>query len=63
MKKVNEVGENIMLAINEYMDADLREKVAFELAPCSAEAFLKRYCELDDTFEERILKDEFGIEL
>lgn len=62
MTKINEVGVGIMLAISGYMDSDLREKVAYELAPCSNEAFLKIYCELDASFED-LLKDEFGIEL
>lgn len=47
MRKINEVGANIMLAISGYMYSDLREKVAYELAPCTNEVFHKRYCELD----------------
>ena len=58
MKKVNEVGANIMLVISGYMDSDLRQKVA----PCTNEVFLKKYCELDESFED-LLKEEFGIEL
>ena len=61
MRKINEVGANIMLAISGYMDSNLREKVAYELAPCSNEAFLKRYCELDSSFED--LLKEFNIDL
>ena len=62
MTKITEVGENIMLAVSGYMDTDLREKVAYELAPCTTAEFLTRYCELDPSFEE-LLRDEFGIEL
>lgn len=62
MRKVSEVGANIMLIISGYMDSHLREKVAYELAPCTNEVFLKRYCELDSSFED-LLKEEFGIEL
>lgn len=62
MKKVNEVGANIMLVISGYMDSDLRQKVAYEVAPCTNEVFLKKYCELDESFAD-LLKEEFGIEL
>ena len=31
-----------------YMDDDVREDVHAELAPCTEEAFLKRYLELSD---------------
>ena len=62
MRKINEVGACIMLVISGYMDSDLREKVADELAPCTNEVFLIIYCELDVSFED-LLKDEFGIEL
>ncbi len=33
-------------AITNLMDDELRELVAFELAPCTNEEFLKRYLEL-----------------
>ena len=62
MRKITEVGENIILAVSGYMDTGLREKVAIELAPCTTAEFLTRYCELEPTFEE-LLKNEFGIEL
>lgn len=51
-----------MLVISGYMDSDLRQKVAYEVSPCTNEVFLKRYCELDKSFED-VLKEEFGIEL
>lgn len=41
-----------------YMDNDIREKVHFELAPCTPYEFLKRYCELDENFID-ILENEF----
>ena len=59
MKKVE---DRIMDAIVVLMDNDIREKVHFEIAPCSNEEFLKRYCELDPQFEY-VLKNEFSIEL
>lgn len=55
-------NDNIMSAIVALMDDETRERVHFELAPCSNESFLKRYCELVPEFE-KILKDEFSIEL
>lgn len=59
MKKVE---DRIMDAIVVLMDNDIREKVHFEIAPCSNEEFLKRYCEFDPKFED-VLKSEFSIEL
>lgn len=46
------------LAIVNLMDDDIRERVAFELAPCTEEAFLKRYLELDPDFQN-VLDTEF----
>lgn len=40
------------------MDDDIRERVAFELAPCTEEAFLERYLELDPDFQN-VLDSEF----
>lgn len=45
-------------AIEMMMDEDIRERVAFELAPCTEEAFLKRYLELDPDFQN-VLDTEF----
>lgn len=45
-----------------YMDDETRERVHEELAPCSAEEFLRRYIELDPDFET-LIKNEFGIEI
>ena len=38
--------------IASYMDDDIREKVYYELAPCTATEFIARYLELDPEFEE-----------
>lgn len=45
-------------AIASLMDDDIRERVAFELAPCTEEEFLKRYLELDPGFQN-VLDTEF----
>ena len=44
------------------MDDDIREKIHFEMAPCTEEAFLQRYLQLDPDFEN-VLQTEFGIEM
>ena len=49
-------------AIVNLMDDDIREKVHFEMAPCTEESFLKRYLQLDPDFEN-VLQTEFGIEM
>lgn len=38
-------------AIVNLMDDDIREKVHFEMVPCTEEAFLQRYLQLDPDFE------------
>lgn len=48
-----------MEAIAMYMDTDAREHVHYELAPCTNEDFLKRYCELEPDFAD-LLQDELG---
>lgn len=45
-------------AIVNMMDDDIRERVAYELAPCTKEEFLKRYMELDSSFQN-VLDTEF----
>lgn len=62
MRKVNEVTQEQMDAIVVLMDDEIRERIHRELAPCTPEAFLKRYCELVPEFEE-VLSGEFSIEL
>lgn len=55
------ITNNIMEAIASYMNEEIRERVHTELAPCSNEAFIRRYCEYDIEFEDNILKREFGL--
>lgn len=45
-----------------YMDTDARERVHYELAPCTNKEFLSRYCELEPDFKD-LLKDEFSIRM
>jgi hypothetical protein len=40
------------------MNDEIRERVAFELAPCTEEEFLKRYLEIDPDFQN-VLDTEF----
>ena len=49
----------LMEAIAMYMDTDAREQVHRELAPCTNEEFLQRYCELEPDFAD-LLKNEFS---
>lgn len=46
-----EMTQDLMDTIATYMDDEKREQVHNEIAPCSPEYFLKRYCKLDDNFE------------
>ena len=62
MRKANEITQDQMDAIAVLMDDEIRERVHGELAPCEPIAFLKRYCELEPSFET-VLKNEFGIEI
>lgn len=55
------ITNNIMEAIASYMNEEIRERVHAELAPCSNETFIRRYCEYDTEFEDNILKKEFGL--
>lgn len=52
MRKINEVGEGLLLVLSSYMKVNLMAKVASELSPCSSAEFIKRYCELDSSFED-----------
>ena len=56
------ITDELMNTISTYMNDEIREKVHFELAPCTHEEFLKRYLELDPNFE-KVLYKEFGIEM
>lgn len=56
------ISNELMDTISIYMNDEIREKVHFELAPCTHEEFLKRYMELDPDFEQLLYK-EFRIEM
>ena len=49
--------------IASYMDDEKREQVHAELSPCTSEAFIKRYLELDDPEFEDILRTEFNFKM
>lgn len=51
---------NLWPDIVSYMDDDIRESIHAELAPCTEEAFLRRYLELDLDFTS--LLDQFDID-
>ncbi len=55
------ITNNTMEAIASYMNDEIRDRVHFEIAPCSNESFIRRYCEYDTDFEYSILKKEFGL--
>lgn len=57
MKNLNKNWE----AIASYMDDETRERVHFELAPCTNVEFLRRYLELDPDFTD-LLQGEFSID-
>lgn len=61
MRKINEVGEGLLLLLSSYMKVNLMSKVASELSSCSSDEFLKRNCELDSSFED--LLKEFNIDV
>lgn len=45
----------LMQAIAECMNSRLRDRVQSEMAPCTTEEFLERYCEYDRYFENFLL--------
>lgn len=57
---INSDPDNVWETIASYMDDEIRERVHFELAPCTNEEFLSRYLELDPDFED-LLSNEFSI--
>ena len=59
VRGMREVRNDEMNIISVYMDSEIREQAHAELAPCTNEEFLKRYCDLDKGFEEFIY-DNFG---
>lgn len=56
------ITNTLMEAIAMYMDTDARERVHWELAPCTNEEFLSRYCELEPDFAD-LLKSEFNVDI
>lgn len=56
------ITNTLMEAIASYMDDNGREHVHCELAPCTNEEFLIRYCELEPDFTE-LLKTEFSVDI
>ena len=60
--KYSNINSDLMNRIAVYMDSDIRERVHFELAPCTPTEFLGRYLELDPDFAI-VLKSEFSIEI
>lgn len=58
----HELTQDELDIIATYMDDDIREDVAFKLAPCTPEAFLRAYVEEDEYFKE-LLEIEFSIVL
>ena len=61
-EETDSIDQELMNTIAIYMNDEIRERVHFELAPCSPKEFLKRYLELDPDFSE-LLYNEFDIEL
>lgn len=63
MKKYNEEFELTQEELDNiaiYMNDEIRKDVAFDLAPCTPEEFLKEYVNRDEQFED-LLKSEFSI--
>lgn len=58
MTKIEMLSVERWDAITALMDDDIRERVHFELAPCTNEKFLKRYLKLAPDFQ-KILDSEF----
>ena len=56
------LDQELLDVIATYMDDDIRENIAFELAPCSPDEFLMEYTKHDSKFVD-LLKSEFSIEL
>jgi hypothetical protein len=61
-KKSFELSQDELDVIATYMDDDIRESVAFDLAPCTPNQFLREYVSRHEQFEE-LLKSEFGVEI
>jgi hypothetical protein len=53
-----EIPEKVFEAILILMDAEIRERVHYELAPCTRVQFLERYLAIDPSFKS-VLSQEF----
>ena len=54
--------QELLDVIATYMNDDIREDIAFELAPCSPDEFITEYVKRDPKFVD-LLKSEFSIEV
>ncbi|WP_432315480.1 hypothetical protein [Collinsella aerofaciens] len=46
------ISADVLLQAAELMNDSLREKVHAELAPCTNDQFVQRYCQLDPSFAD-----------
>lgn len=56
------ITEKLEKEIAYYMNDEIREQLAFEIAPCSPQKFIAEYCKRDETFID-FLSHEFGIDV
>ena len=54
--------QELLDVIATYMNDDIREDIAFELAPCSPDEFITEYVKRDPKFVD-LMKSEFSIEI
>ena len=55
------ISDETMEAIAIYMDDEIRERLNFEMAPCSNEEFINAYLDQDPDFE-KLLESEFSFD-
>lgn len=55
------ITQDDMSNIASYMDDEIRERLHFELAPCTPEEFLSAYLDADPDFES-LIENEFDFE-
>ena len=48
--------------IEEYMNDEIRERLHFEITPCTDQEFFDRYLEEDETFMEEFSMDLYPLE-
>lgn len=56
------ISADVLLQAAELMNDSLREKVHAELAPCTNDQFVQRYCQLDPSFADTMY-GEFNIDM